>query len=319
MPNKVILDALDTYNPSTTISFSDNTNLENDVNTSIVLPQGTVEERYSTVDGPSVLRWNSENKALELFNGSNWTVYSFQEDIDNLIISGTILFLDASSIANFNGLVWSNTYKNFNLNGNLEGSVVRDPADFGSLYFDAVDDYVNVPNFPTGNYLKLNEGWTFSFWFKADSTANYATGLNTKCLIGINDTSGGNLLRLGVAADGSGMFYSDPGSGDLRINSGTNYNNDTWYNVAFSRPYGSGAQTLTCYINGSSIGTVQSNAIDWTTMNTFYIGAEVDDINTLAPTDVFGGNISVIHVMDRQLTASEVLNNFNALRARYGV
>ena len=70
---------------------------------------------------------------------------------------------------------------------------------------------------------------------------------------------------------------------------------------------------MTCYINGVSSGTTAIGNLSISSQP-FRIGRSVDSFWS-----AFTGKISHVTVYNRQLSASEVLQNFNASRARFGV
>ena len=75
--------------------------------------------------------------------------------------------------------------------------------------------------------------------------------------------------------------------------------------------------SLKVYLDGTQIAS-NSNTVN-RTLNTcaFLIGAELDSGNVLG--NYFDGKISNVRMYSKTLSAAEVTQNFNALRARYGV
>jgi hypothetical protein len=106
-----------------------------------------------------------------------------------------------------------------------------------------------------------------------------------------------------------------------------NINTNTYYHVVLNKNTSTGV--LDIYVNGVLSGTQTFDAItygQWTTAGS-YIGSNVLDIgkstNTNSAqgwsTDFFNGVIPVAKVYNRVLSAAEILQNFNALRGRYGL
>jgi hypothetical protein len=88
---------------------------------------------------------------------------------------------------------------------------------------------------------------------------------------------------------------------------------NTWYHVVCTRPSGGSSVTLTCYINGSSIGAVNNDLrVDYTTEQ-LQIGDAETRIGNL------DGDIAIARVYNRALSSDEVPKNFNAFRGRYGL
>jgi hypothetical protein len=70
--------------------------------------------------------------------------------------------------------------------------------------------------------------------------------------------------------------------------------------------------TLSGYFNGIKFGVTTSYIASGTTSN-FSIGSYVGPFGT----QVFNGNIANVQIYNRELTAQEVLQNYNALKSRF--
>jgi hypothetical protein len=90
---------------------------------------------------------------------------------------------------------------------------------------------------------------------------------------------------------------------------GVGLNVNTWYHAVGTRV----GSTLTLYLNGVSVGTSSSSA------NLSDAGGTIGNYGGLGPY-YFNGKIPVIRVYkNKGLSATEVQQNFNALRGRYGI
>ena len=100
------------------------------------------------------------------------------------------------------------------------------------------------------------------------------------------------------------------GSGFTIANSSAGIVTDTWYHIAVSRIGGTVTQYLNAVQSGAqAVGTGTNYSND-----DLRIGKNVTSANWL------NGKISLFRVYKaRGFTASEVLNNFNATRTRFGV
>jgi len=116
----------------------------------------------------------------------------------------------------------------------------------------------------------------------------------------IHDGIGGSTgNRVGVLYGGN--FYN-------AINSGSTYvtlSSNTWSQLAITRD----TSITTLYLNGSVVGT--TNRTPGT--NTSYDFTYGDSIVGAS------GNVSNIQFYNRALTAAEVLQNYNALKGRFGL
>jgi hypothetical protein len=82
-----------------------------------------------------------------------------------------------------------------------------------------------------------------------------------------------------------------------------------WYQVLGTKD----SSGLKIYLNGVLSGTGTSPTGTTTTSDNFTIGRQ-DQGNW-----PFNGNISLVKVYNQALSASQVLQNFNAIRGRYGI
>lgn len=91
--------------------------------------------------------------------------------------------------------------------------------------------------------------------------------------------------------------------------SSTNLNANQWYIASVVR----NGTTITHYLNGNPDGS-STNGASIATINPFTVGNGHDYTS-----EAFGGSIAAIRVYNRALSATEVEQNFNAQRGRYGI
>jgi hypothetical protein len=103
------------------------------------------------------------------------------------------------------------------------------------------------------------------------------------------------------------------GTGAAQINQGN------WYQIALTKS----GNTATTYLNGAQVGTGNSFALQTTnvpTNNNINIGAAYPNNPGAAGYVWYGKNsISIMRMYNRSLSASEINQNFNAHRGRYGI
>jgi len=178
-----------------------------------------------------------------------------------------------------------------------------------ALEFDGSTTYVSANSF--AGTLSNNTAFTFAIWFNSDK-------IPTDYFRNILISSGGpqqftNIFKIGVnpqtSATGSanvgGIYFDDSAGGYNNVvpsSGGVNYNDGEWHRLVVSRPQGSGNQTLTFYVDGSSIGTAPCNPY-WNNVNLFDFGQEWDGAGT---SDHFGGMMSNIQVYDYAWTTDDV-------------
>jgi hypothetical protein len=219
-----------------------------------------------------------------------------------IITDGLVLNLDAGNPLSYpgTGTTWTDLSGNNN-NGTLINGPTFDSANGGSIVFDGTNDYVS--SFPI--QISGNGSKTVSCFFKINTTIrsglcgtrNFDTGPNGWVLC-VNRTTSGNL-----------SYFHTSGS-ILEIAAGISTN--TWYNACVTYDVSTAIATL--YLNGIIIG---SPATSFTTINSSsfngVIGAEAVNGGFL------NGNIAQTLIYNRALSSTEVLQNYNATKNRYGL
>ncbi len=231
-----------------------------------------------------------------------------------IIIDGLVLRLDAANPRSYtNGsTTWTDLSGNGNngtLNGPTGGLPSYNSSNGGSITFDGTDDYVNLPN---SSLLKPTNP-TISMWIKPgilNKTQAVFDG-------GYYNSIGGYLIY--TNSSNNFMFYvrnsnnNTEGVGVRSTLSTTVFTTSNWYNVTgvFN------GSTVFLYINGvlENSGTM-TNPISYTNSINFWIGNYAS-----APSAglTFKGSISNSLVYNRALSATEVRQNYNATRARFGL
>jgi hypothetical protein len=222
-----------------------------------------------------------------------------------IVTDGLVLALDAGNIKSYpgTGTTWLDKSGRGN-NGTLINGPTFSSANGGSIVFDGSDDYVIDS---TVNYNDYKNNFTAVVWVKPSII------------------SGG---VIGWGNGGVGPFYTwslrfENGKFRTQIYNGTNYyiNSDNieinkWYNVAFV-VYQSGLMEL--YINNvkfSATGSSDLIKLRNDGNNRTIIGV---DANTSSNLNAMTGNISSVQIYNRALSASEVLQNYNATKGRFGL
>jgi hypothetical protein len=155
-----------------------------------------------------------------------------------------------------------------------------------SLYFKGTNQYLS-----SATALKSGQALTVMGWlYSTESTSTYRNFF---------DSVAANPM---IWWNTSGQIEFDQAA----YTTTTVYRNQ-WVHVALSKPSGSSAPSY--YINGSLVGTG----------GTYSVPAVTPTWLNRADAQTWLGNIAAIQLYDRPLLASEVLQNFNAARARFGI
>ena len=158
---------------------------------------------------------------------------------------------------------------------------------------------------------KLRKEFTYLFWFKFDQGTRTAGSGRKDFLYGdytqpANDTSRPH-FTFDREGDGKlGNYLVKNGSGNDTVKSSTTtWNNNQWYMATFT-----GAATRDrVYIDGT-LETEVSLSGEYANWSRFTFG--------LPGANSFPGRIGVVLFYDRELTSSEIQQNYNATKGRYG-
>jgi hypothetical protein len=234
--------------------------------------------------------WGLQN--VELANRLNiWPVSN--------VTSGLILNLDAGNITSYpgSGTTWYDLSGNNN-NGTLTNGPTFSSVNGGVIVFDGTNDYVDVGN----KTITLNSGFTVDTWIKLNSN-NRQQGF-----FGINsypsyitdfymDTDNKMRFEFGISGTVSNVYSYQA------------FNTISWYNVV-----GTVTNSLiSLYING----TFENSASVSFTINQISGNISIGSYN--ASTLCSSANISINKLYNRALTVTEIQQNFNATKTRFGV
>jgi hypothetical protein len=209
-----------------------------------------------------------------------------------------------------NSLVWHD------LGSSITGTLTNGPtfssSNKGFIDFDGVNDYITKSSFVFGN----NTARTISLWMNLNDVTNFSVPLVLSANANNYKWQYFHVQDAKVwwmFGDNSG--YNERGYSDAILTTGD------WYNVAITMDITrSAGDTAKVYSNGVSKGiTYQNND-----RNSIY---NASDMNLHIGAAHYGsgwdyemeGSISNVVIYDRALSATEVLQNYNAHKARYGL
>lgn len=218
-------------------------------------------------------------------------------------------FFDAGYVSSYprQNTVWRDLSTNAR-NGTLTNGPTYDSANQGSIVFDGTNDFVSYSQFG------FAAGVTFNFWVKPPSTlksnintlwANSAAGSSTsgvRLFYNTFGTSDGNIAIETGDGTQSGSVYS--------INSGATITPNVWQNITFVLNKTAGTGLI--YKNGSVVaggpilttyGSGQGTAYLGVMTNLYYMSA----------------NLAVFQSFTVEMTAAQVLTNYNAYKSRFGL
>lgn len=218
-----------------------------------------------------------------------------------IVRNGLTLHLDAAQRTSYSGsgTAWNDLSGNRN-NGTLTNGPTFSSINGGSIVFDGINDYVNVTHAssPITNLSyeimcridSIPASSTFRLIWQKSSDWNDPTGISLQMIYG--------MLRFSYGASWIGSVTVD-----LSLLTAGN-----WHHIVGTVPSTSAGTTARLYLNGVQVATGTNTSTPITT-SPLTIGA--------GSGPYFLGLISMFRCYNRELTAAEISQNFNALRGRY--
>ena len=221
----------------------------------------------------------------------------------NISRDGLVLCLDAGNRSSYpgSGTVWKE------LSNNMSGELVNSPT-FNSQnngFFQFVtDDYARIPNSTTLDtqtpsvevWIKTNATSQNGFWFeKGDVNTQYSLfqeGSNVQWRIHYSNLA--NYVTLSTPT-------------------ATYINTSSWYQVVGT--FTSGRRRL--YINGKLVNSDAQTGTISTNSGGMSIGVYGGYSGLRGY--YYNGNLAICKVYNKELTQTEILQNFNATRGRFGI
>jgi hypothetical protein len=224
-----------------------------------------------------------------------------------IVTDGLVLALDAGNTKSYpgSGTTWTDLSGNGN-NGSLENGVGYNGSNGGSLSFDGTDDYVDL-----GFIITMSRsGATCDFWINKGTTSRSSL---------LTYQQGSFISHVEVSTN---KFITETKNNCNVFDSPTfTFNSGQWYHICFkfesNRSY--------WYVNGEYIGETSDYGLDNCQSSDPRVEATelLDDLDfryigeNVAYSGHYDGKMSNFKVYDRALTASEIQQNYNALKSRF--
>ena len=253
------------------------------------LPVGTTAQRpASPVNG--YMRVNSTTNYVEVFYANTWTNMTALSG--SIVTSNLQLYYDFGNASCYSGS--GTTINDLSGNGNNGTLSNGSYSSNNSGYFAFTGSSSGI----TTSYKIPGAARSHSYWVYF-TTLSHASGYQ---LSGTQES--GAYTYIGIQNGGQVYFYMGSSTGGAI---GTTLVTNTWYNLCQTIS-SSGAVTL--YLNGSSIYTTTASVGNTATAN-FYVG-NINNSHNIT------GNMAMVLLYTSELTAAQVLQNYNAVKGRYG-
>jgi len=217
-------------------------------------------------------------------NAGSTTFYQAKRGI---VQDGLLLNLDAGVSQSYDGVgtTWYDLADDNN--GTLTNGPTFDIANGGSILLDGSDDFIDL-----GSQVSNLSTCTVSFWI------NYVVRSVVNVPIGDNALA----FDLAIYFEAGNMIFADStGSINSIIIAHNTFNAGIWYNFVMTR----GSTNVTMYQDAELLGQEAKNngtfKVEWIGRGFAYDTAK----------------FAAVHVYDRELSSSEVQQNYNAIKERF--
>jgi hypothetical protein len=234
-----------------------------------------------------------------------------------IVTDGLVFYVDAANRKSYpgSGVDWNDLSGN-EYNGTLINGTSFDPLNNGSFIFNGVNNYIDFPELLPANTVN---NFSFGLWFSPSVTITPGSLANFSMLAEAQDqrfTSSRPDNYIYFLTNGQLLFATfTPTNNVASIQ--TIWNSDEWYHVFCT--YESSTGTKKLFINGeveNSITGIAGNYFN--TFTHFGLGA-YNSTTSFSPSNAFNGKMANYMMYTKTLSEEEVLQNYNALKSRYGL
>jgi len=227
---------------------------------------------------------------------------------EGIVTDGLVLNLDAGFLPSYptTASTWYDLSGNTN-NGTLTNGPTFNSDNSGSIVFDGTNDYVQVTS-PFGDIDWSSRAWSFSAWMKLDA-------LGDRGLVNLNSSNSSHYIVTNVFySDGKSYWYfiknSVPTQTNFTQTTGNFSINEIFH---FTMTYnGSGLSNgnINFYKNGTLLTTTGGGGAGVANESGLQIGGRYYPLD---------GNIYNFIMYNRVLSQTEVTQNYNAQKSRFGL
>jgi hypothetical protein len=254
--------------------------------------------------------YTTVNECLVYFAGQSDKVV-LNRDYEGIITDGLVLNLDAGFTASYprSGTTWTDLSLSLSgNNGTLTNGPTFNSANGGNIVFDGTNDYVDCSPY---SYNNQNEH-SVCVWFSPSNIFNRYGEILQK----------GNRNDFAVRfADSTGkleMFYEVSGSTVLKeywIQTNNILTNNIWYHASMT--FSNIKNEVIYYLNSEVIGSyfIPSDKV----LNNSTTELRLGNISQGGGIELYNGKTSIAMMYNRALSATEVLQNYNAQKGRFGL
>jgi len=216
----------------------------------------------------------------------------------NIVVDGLVLSLDAANTKSYpgTGTVWSDLSRDGN-NGTLTNGPTFNAGNGGNIVFDGVNDFISI----LGS-TSITTATLLIWVYRDGAQPNYA---------GIFYSRGFQANGMSFFSTTNNLSYTwNSSSGTFNFNSNLNVPNLQWSMCAVSIS----ATNAILYVGSSSGLLSATNNVS--NSSTIVNGLRIASDNFWSP---FKGSVSNAMFYNRALSPTEILQNFNSTKGRFGL
>ena len=220
-----------------------------------------------------------------------------------IVTDGLVFAVDAANTKSYpgSGTTWKDLSGNGN-NGTLANGPTFDSGNGGSIVFDGSDDYVSIPNPPATTAGTINS--SISVWFKTGGDIN-----SNQTLYSERNGTTHIFSKLRINLDKVDYIFLTPSVTKI-LSTSTSLSTNTWHHITGTKL----GNDYSIYVNGQLDVSSTEDVGSFNTGGTISTNIGKETIGLY-----LGGNITLTHIYNRALTPSEITQNHNALKSRFGL
>ena len=245
--------------------------------------------RRATCGVPQVMIYNRALSDTEILQNYNATKGRYIVN-ENIVRDGLVFHVDASKSNSYAGV--GNTIYDISGSGKI-GTLTNGPTfsglNGGSIAFDGSNDYILFPNSDV-----MGSVYTQNIWFKKNSS-------------NVGDLADAQYSGALVYSGSINYYYTNVPP--YFLTAYYSFTIGVWYCLSLVR----GSSIKQIYLNGNILASTGSTDMYDAPGTNFVIGSNGGN------SEFLNGNIAQVQVYNRALSAQEILQNYNALKNRYGL
>lgn len=225
-----------------------------------------------------------------------------------IVTDSLFMKLDAS---NYTSGTWSDETGNGN-NATINGATWLS-TDGGIFDFDGSNDTISIPH--TSNLsLSTTQQRTIQVWVKFDTLP--ASNVQVPVFGKLSSSFGFDGYWGGLFSNGGAVRVVTNGTAVQRMTTSTlTVTTDTWYLFTFISQITSTANTTKVYINTTEYGSTAHGSDSYGETNPLYLGY----IGSGVSSQFLNGKIGACYFYTKGLNTTEISDNYNATKSKYGL